>query len=126
MVSLPLLRTQTDSPGLLDTPRKRETLLPHAEAWHMQPDSTPLPCPSVVRGLTRSLWAEKGEPSGGPAREASRIALCQLAAPPCQAQMEPRLGLTQGSLGQLSPIPGAQGAGREKICFPVILSPPPG
>ena len=40
--------------------------------------------------------------------------------------MEPCLGLTQGSFGQLSPIPGAQGEGQEKICFPIILSPPPG
>lgn len=40
--------------------------------------------------------------------------------------MEPCLGLTQGSLGQLSPISGAQGAGGEKICFPVILLAVPG
>lgn len=40
--------------------------------------------------------------------------------------MEPCLGLTQGSLGQLSPIPGVQGPGGEKICFSVILLALPG
>lgn len=52
-----------------------------------------------------------------------RITQCQLAALPCQAQMEPCLSLTLGSLGQLSPFPGAQGAGREEICLPIILPP---
>lgn len=82
--------------------------------------------PSVVWGLKPRLWEESEEPGGRPAKEAAKITQCQLAAPPCQVQMEPCLGLTQGSLGQLSPIPGAQGAGGEKICFPLILPPSPG
>lgn len=82
--------------------------------------------PSVVWGLKPRLWEESEEPGGRPAKEAARITQCQLAAPPCQVQMEPCLGLTRGSLGQLSPIPGAQGAGGEKICFPLILPPSPG
>lgn len=81
--------------------------------------------PSMVWGLKPRLWEESEEPGGRPAKEAAKITQCQLAAPPCQVQMEPCLDLTQGSLGQLSPIPGAQGAGGEKICFPLILLPLP-